>query len=79
MKTYELKHKHGSFHDFETELFVNRDEQVEIDEETAGKATLQAIANGRLVVVTEARPKAKAKAGAAGNEAKGAKAEGDGK
>ncbi|HYE74528.1 MAG TPA: hypothetical protein VEF04_14410 [Blastocatellia bacterium] len=56
-RTYELKFKHGSFHDFETELTINRDEQVEIDEDTAGRATAEAIANGRLVVVQEPRKK----------------------
>jgi len=51
-QTYELRHKHGSFHDFETELTINRAERVTLKGEV-GKATLQAIANGRLVRVYE--------------------------
>lgn len=49
---YELAHKHGSFHDFETNLTINREEQVEVSE-PIGTATGQAIMNGRLLLVTE--------------------------
>ncbi len=56
--TYELAHKHGSFHDFETGLTINRDDQVEVTE-PIGAATGVAIQSGRLLFVRE--PKAKAK------------------
>lgn len=49
---YELKHKHGSFYDFESELTINREEVVTL-KGAVGKATHQAIANGRLVRVYE--------------------------
>lgn len=52
---YELKHPHGGFDDFETGLTINREEQVQIDLETAGKATLAAIQAGRLVIVREVK------------------------
>lgn len=51
---YELKFKHGSFHDFETELTINREDQVEVVE-PIGMATQDAIANGRLVLVRNPR------------------------
>lgn len=54
--TYELKFKHGSFTDFETELVINRDQQVEV-KEPIGKATLQAIQSGRLLLVREVKTK----------------------
>lgn len=62
--TYELgpQAKHGSFHDFESGLTINRDDQVEV-KEPIGKKTRQAIANGWLVYVREPR-KAEAKADA---------------
>lgn len=59
---YELKYKHGGFDDFESGLSINREEQVEIDYDSAGKATLTAIANGRLVLVSEPRKEAKKEA-----------------
>lgn len=55
--TYELKHKHGSFTDFETELVINRDQQVEV-KEPIGKATLTAIQSGRILLVREPKKKA---------------------
>lgn len=51
-QVYELKHKHGSFTDFETELVINREERVTLKGEV-GKATHKAIADGRLVRVYE--------------------------
>lgn len=55
--TYELQFKHGSFHDFETGLTINREDQAEVTE-PIGAATGVAILSGRLLLVTE--PKAKA-------------------
>lgn len=58
--TYELAHKHGSFHDFETGLTLNREDQVEV-KEPIGQATLTAIASGRLLLVREPKAKKPAK------------------
>lgn len=51
---YELAHKHGSFHDFETGLTINREDQVEVTE-PIGNATQTAIQSGRLLLVREAK------------------------
>lgn len=48
--TYKLAYQHGSFHDFETGLTINRAAEVEIVE-PIGPATQMAIANNRLVFV----------------------------
>ena len=58
VRTYKQAFTHGSFTDFETELVINREEEAEIDDETAGRATLTAIANNRLVIVHEPKKKA---------------------
>lgn len=55
---YELQFKHGSFHDFETSLTINRDDQVEVTE-PIGAATGVAIQSGRLLFVREPRKVAK--------------------
>lgn len=52
--TYELAFKHGSFHDFETNLTINRDQQVQVAE-PIGPATGTAIQSGRLVFVRNPR------------------------
>jgi hypothetical protein len=65
---YELAFKHGSFTDFETNLVINRDEQVEV-KEPIGAATGLAIQSGRLLFVRE--PKAAKKSdGKAGTDQK---------
>lgn len=48
--TYKLAFRHGSFHDFETGLTINRADEVEITE-PIGRATQTAIASGRLLFV----------------------------
>ncbi|HMV46581.1 MAG TPA: hypothetical protein PLD20_00960 [Blastocatellia bacterium] len=57
---YELAFKHGSFHDFETGLTINREDQVEV-KEPIGAATGIAIQSGRLLFVREPKPASKAK------------------
>lgn len=52
---YELAFKHGSFTDFEKNLVINRDEQVEV-KEPIGAATGIAIQSGRLLFVREPKP-----------------------
>lgn len=52
---YELAFKHGSFHDFETGLTINREDQVEV-KEPIGAATGIAIQSGRLLWVREQKP-----------------------
>lgn len=54
---YELKHKHGSFTDFETNLVINRNQQVEV-QEPIGAATRTAIQSGRLLYVRETKKQA---------------------
>ena len=53
--TYKLAYQHGHFHDFETELTINRDQEAEV-KEPIGKATGIAIANNRLVIVQNPKP-----------------------
>lgn len=67
---YELRFKHGSFHDFETGLTLNREDQVEV-KEPIGAATEAAIQAGRLVFVPE--PKASKKAAKAEDKGSGEK------
>ena len=59
---YELQYKHGSFHDFETGLTINREEQKEVEVDgVIGTATKVAIQNQRLLLVRT--PKKAAKSG----------------
>lgn len=59
--TYKLQFQHGSFHDFETGLTINRADEVEITE-PMGRATEMAIASGRLLFVHVTKPVKKVEA-----------------
>lgn len=52
-KKYGLAHRDTSFHDFETDFDLVRDQVKELGERV-GRATRQAIREGRLVEVTAA-------------------------